>query len=401
MLADRRSDALVKNFVGQWLQARDIENVVIDARAVLAREDKVDSEAERRRRRFFELNNRPADHLTPEEKDELATLRTTFIRVNRQPLRADLTGDVRRAMRQESERVFDYILREDRSLVELLDSDYTFLNERLAKHYGITNVVGDEMRRVTLAPDSKRGGILTQGTVLAVTSNPTRTSPVKRGAFILDNILGTPAPPPPPNIPPLEDATKHMTNHSPSLRETLAAHRENALCSSCHNRMDPPGLALENFNAMGMWREKELDQPITGAGQLITGEAFTNVTELKHILAANHAVDFYRTLTQKMLTYALGRGLEYYDVETVDEIVDQIAKAGGRPSALISGIVNSAAFQKMRSADRRSAVSQAADPREAPSRLAFGDTADRQFALRFPPLALHDILTPVKDDVNP
>jgi hypothetical protein len=345
MLADGRSDALVKNFVGQWLQARDIENVPIEARAVLAREDKVDPEAARRQRRFGELNSRPTEQLTPEERGELQALRAAF----RQPPRAELTGDLRRAMRLESEQVFNYIVRQDRSLLELLDSDYTFLNERLAKHYGITNVIGDEMRRVSLPPGSKRGGILTQGTVLAVTSNPTRTSPVKRGAFILDNILGTPAPPPPPNIPPLEDATKHMTNHAPSLRETLAAHRADPLCSSCHNRMDPPGLALENFNAMGMWREREFQQPIEAAGRLITGETFTNVTELKHILAANHAVDFYRMLTQKMLTYALGRGLEYYDVETVDQIVERIVQANGRPSALVQGIVESAAFQKTRS----------------------------------------------------
>jgi hypothetical protein len=239
-------------------------------------------------------------------------------------------------------------LRQDRCLLELVDADYTFLNEKLAKHYGITNVVGDEMRLVTLPADSARGGVITEGTVLVATSNPTRTSPVKRGVFILDSILGTPPPPPPPNIPPLEDATKHMTNHAPSLRETLAAHRANALCSSCHNRMDPLGLALENFNAMGMWRDSEFKQPIDSAGQLITGEEFTNVKELKHILVKNHYKDFYRTITEKLLTYALGRGLEYYDVETVDQIVDRIEKSGGKASALLAGIVESAPFQKTR-----------------------------------------------------
>jgi len=181
-----------------------------------------------------------------------------------------------------------------------------------------------------------------------VTSNPTRTSPVKRGLFILDNILGTPPPPPPANIPPLEDAAKGLTNEAPSLRETLAAHRANALCASCHNRMDPLGLAMENFNALGAWRATELKQPIDAAGTLLTGESFANFKELKHILAQKHAEDFYRTLTEKMLTYALGRGLDYYDVETVDQIVSRIEKSNGRASALLSGIVESAAFQKCR-----------------------------------------------------
>jgi hypothetical protein len=240
------------------------------------------------------------------------------------------------------------VVLEDRSLLELIQSDYTFLNERLAHQYGITNVTGEEMRRVTLPPDSPRGGVLTEGTVLVVTSNPTRTSPVKRGLFVLDGILGTPPPPPPANIPPLEDAAKGLTNDAPSLREILAKHRANALCASCHNRMDPLGLAMENFDALGIWRAAEFKQPIDAAGTLLTGESFTNIQELKSILAQKHAKDFYRTLTEKMLTYALGRGLEYSDVETVDQIVSQIEKANGRPSALLAGIVGSAPFQKCR-----------------------------------------------------
>ncbi len=259
-------------------------------------------------------------------------------------------------MRQETEQDFDYILREDRSLLELLDSNYTFVNERLARHYGLTNVVGQEMRRVTLPPDSPRGGILTEGAVLIVTSNPTRTSPVKRGVFILDNVLGMPPPPPPPNIPPLEDAAKGLTNRAPSLRETLALHRENPLCSSCHNRMDPLGLALENFNAMGMWRTQEYEQPIDATGMLITGEEFKDIKDLKLALVKNHAEDFYRTLTQKLLTYALGRGLDYYVVETVDQIVARIEKSGGKPSALLTGIVESAPFQKTRGMAQTSAA---------------------------------------------
>ena len=349
MLADSRSDALVKNFTGQWLQVRDIETVPIEARSVLAREQKFDPQFDAAQKRFRELNNKADNKLAPAEKEELAKIRATFRARRQAPPRADLTGDLRRAMRQETEGVFNFIVREDRSLLELLDSDYTFLNERLARHYDIPNISGQKMRRVTLPPDSPRGGILTEGTVLAVTSNPTRTSPVKRGVFILDNILGTPPLPPPPNIPPLEDAAAGLTNRAPTLRETLAAHRENILCASCHNQMDPLGLALENFNAMGMWRAQEFDQPIDPSGQLITGETFSDIKALKRVLVEKHAQDFYRTLTQKLLTYALGRGLDYYDVETVDQIVARIEKSGGKPSALLAGIVESAPFQKTRS----------------------------------------------------
>ncbi len=357
MLADERANALEKNFIGQWLQARDIETVPIEARSVLAREQKFDPQFDNARKRFRDLNDKGDDKITPAEKEELANIRATFRSRRQSQPRADLTGDLRRAMRQETESVFAYIVREDRSLLELLDSDYTFLNERLAQHYGIPNVTGQKMRRVTLPPDSPRGGILTEGTVLAVTSNPTRTSPVKRGVFILDNILGTPPLPPPPNIPPLEDAIKNVGGRPPTLRETLAVHRENALCASCHNQMDPIGLALENFNAMGMWRDQEFSQPIDVSGKLVTGESFANVRELKKILVKNHAEDFYRTLTQKLLTYALGRGLDYYDVETVDQIVARIEKSGGKPSALIAGIVESAPFQKTRVAGQASNVS--------------------------------------------
>jgi len=262
--------------------------------------------------------------------------------------KVDLAYDVRRAMREETEDVFDYVVRQDRSLLELVDANYTFLNEPLAKYYGISGVAGHEMRRVTLPPDSPRGGVLTEGTVLVATSNPTRTSPVKRGLFVLDSILGTPTPPPPPNIPPLEDAAKGLTNRTPTLRATLAAHRQNPMCSSCHNRMDPVGLAFENFNAMGLWRGAEFGEPIDASGVLITGERFKDVRDLKHILVDKHAADFYRTLTEKMLIYALGRGLEYYDVETVDEIVARLENAHGRASVLLAGIIDSAPFQKCR-----------------------------------------------------
>jgi mono/diheme cytochrome c family protein len=348
MLKDNRSKRFVANFTGQWLRARDVINVQIQDREVLSRERGVDPEMEKVRRRYRQLGNKADEELTKEDKQERDDIRATFFKRFKVPLRPELDDGLRRAMRQETEDVFGYVVHEDRSLLELVDSDYTFVNERLAHQYGITNVEGDEMRRVTLPPDSPRGGVLTEGTVLVVTSNPTRTSPVKRGLFILDSILGTPPPPPPANIPPLEDAAKGLTNETPSLRETLAAHRANALCASCHNRMDPLGLAMENFDALGMWRGSEFNEPIDAAGTLLTGEKFSNFKELKHILVQKHAEDFYRTLTEKMLTYALGRGLDYYDVETVDQIVSRIEKSNGRASALLSGIVESAPFQKCR-----------------------------------------------------
>ena len=348
MLKDKRSQAFIRNFSGQWLRARDVESVPIEARAVLAREAKVDPEREQHRARFRELRNKPPESLSQQEKDELETLRASFRRQFARRPRVEADEELRRSMRMETEKVFDYVIRDDRSVLELVDSDYTFLNERLASLYGITNVAGQEMRLVKLPPDSPRGGVLTEGTVLMVTSNPTRTSPVKRGLFILDSILGTPPPPPPPDIPPLEDAAKGVTGHVPTLRETLAIHRKDALCSSCHNRMDPLGLAFENFNAMGMWRNNEFAEPIDASGKLITGEQFSDVKELKRILIQNHKEDFYRTLTEKLLTYALGRGLEDYDTETVDEIVGKLEKSGGRSSILLTGVIDSAPFQKCR-----------------------------------------------------
>ncbi len=348
MLADQRSRAFVKDFIGQWLRTRDIESIQLEPRSVLQREREFAPEIERHHQRLRELNDKRAEQVTAAERVERENLRASFRRRLGTLPPVEMNAELRLAMRLETEKTFDYLLREDRSLLELIDSDYTFLNERLAKHYGITNVFGDELRLVKLPAGSPRGGVLTQGSVLGVTSNPTRTSPVKRGVFILDNILGTPPPPPPPNIPQLEDAANKITGHVPSLRETLAVHRENALCSSCHNRMDPLGLALENFNALGMWRDQEYGTPIDATGKLITGESFNNIRDLKHILATNHAEDFYRTVTEKLLIYSLGRGLDYYDVETSDQIVARIEAANGRVSALIAGVVESAAFQKTR-----------------------------------------------------
>jgi hypothetical protein len=351
MLKDDRSEQFIRNFTGQWLQARDIDGVIIDARAVLGREDEADPQTDRLRERFRELRNKNEDELSTEEKADLERVRRELFRNRRGP-RAELNGPIRQAMRRETEMFFEHIVKNDRPLTELLNSDYTFLNARLARHYGLPEVDGDDMRLVKLPEDNPRGGILTHGTVLTVTSNPTRTSPVKRGLFVLENILGSPPPPPPPDIPTLEDVAKTFEGRVPSLRETLELHRAKPLCSSCHSRMDPIGLGMENFNALGMFREQERKQPLDISGKLITGEEFKTIQELKSILVENHQLEFYRCLTEKMLTYALGRGLEYTDVHTVDQIVSQLVETGGKPSALLLGIIESAPFQKRRSMDQ-------------------------------------------------
>lgn len=248
-------------------------------------------------------------------------------------------------MKQEAEAYFNYIVQGDRSILELLDSHYTFVNEHLAPVYGLTNVVGVDMQKVELPQDSVRGGVLTMGSVLTVTSNPTRTSPVKRGKWVLENILGAPPAPPPPNVPALEDAKVEGELKAPTQRELLALHREDPMCASCHERMDPPGLALENFNAFGRFRETEFGQPIEAFGELSTGEEFSNVRDLKRALVENHRVEFYRTITEKLMTYVLGRGIEYYDVPTVDQIVSKLDRENGRFSTLLRGVLESAPFQ--------------------------------------------------------
>ncbi len=373
MLADKRADALVENFTGQWLQARDGDGIDINARVVLARDAGEEKELVRRRQEFLaQLTNKVAKVNPTGQTNNPGQTNRLGQGNQRRPFFAkpavELDGPLRKAMRQETEMLFAYVLRQDRSLIEFLESDYTFLNEKLARHYGITNVAGADMRRVTLPKDSPRGGVLTQGSLLVVTSNPTRTSPVKRGLFLLENILGTPTPPPPPDVPLLEDSEKEFKGKEPVLREVLELHRSKPLCSSCHSRMDPLGLALENFNALGMFREKERKQPIDAAGKLITGEPFHDIRELKHILASEHRQDFYRCLTEKLLTYALGRGLEYYDVETVDQIVARLEKENGHSSALLMGIIESAPFQKRRNTamNRSLDVSQISKPGSPP-----------------------------------
>jgi hypothetical protein len=373
MLADSRSENLVEDFTGQWLQTRDVPGISIDARAVLARDDGKERELREQqaalRARFDQSAKKSAQtnqsaagitNLVIAGLTNSASMTNLAAQTNApakrrpqnrnffKPPRFELDGDTREAMRRETEMFVSSIVREDRPVTELIDSDYTFLNGKLAKLYGMTNITGTEMRRVELPADSPRGGVLTDGSTLVVTSNPDRTSPVKRGLFILENFMGMPTPPPPPNIPALEAAEKDIQDHEPTLREALQQHRDKPLCASCHQRMDPIGLAFENFDAMGIWREKERNQTIDPAGSLVTGESFQGVRELKHILANEHRADFYRCLTEKFLTYALGRGTEYYDAETIDQIVHRLDSDGGRFSALLSGVIESAPFQKMR-----------------------------------------------------
>jgi len=348
MLAHDRARTFFRNFVGQWLQARDIEGVPIDARFVLQREQRPDLEAEAARARFLELRRRPEESLTPEEREEMERTRGRFRRSFGNFRDAEFRNDLRRDMRRETELYFEHVIRENRPLTELIDSDYTFLNSRLARHYRLPEVDGNELQKVILPPESARGGILTHGTTLAVTSNPTRTSPVKRGMFILENILGTPPPPAPPNVPPLEDSTGRGRSSETTLRENLERHRAEPQCASCHNRMDPLGLAFENFNAMGQWRESERGQPIDSAGQLISGESFAGVCELKKILVANHRDAFHRCFIEKTLMYALGRGLDHRDETTIDHLLHSLNQAEGKPIPLLQALVASDAFQRRR-----------------------------------------------------
>jgi hypothetical protein len=318
MLADPRSAAFVENFTGQWLQTRLVTTVPLNPREIMAREGVTVGGGGRG---GFGRGGGGGGAVC----DALPN-----------------------ASKEEAEKYFEYVLHEDRSVDEFLASDYTFLNETLAGAYKISDVKGTEMRKVALPPGDPHGGILTMASVLMVTSNPTRTSPVKRGKWILENILAAPTPPPPPNIPALEDAKPKDDSHVPTLRETLAVHRQDPMCASCHNRMDPPGLALENFNALGGWRAEEYKQKIDPSGKLATGETFSDVAELKRILVGNHKLEFYRCLTEKLLTYALGRGMEYYDVPTVDKIVANLDRNHGAFSTLLTGVIESAPFQQQR-----------------------------------------------------
>jgi hypothetical protein len=305
MLSHKKADRMVENFVGQWLQARDLPGLSMDVRRILRERDR------RKADRIFNLGTR-------------------------------------RDMKIETEKFFQHVLVENRPILELLNANYSFLNENLSNFYGVSGVQGDEFRKVEFDERARgRGGLLGQGTFLIVTSQSTRTSPVKRGLFVLDNILGTPAPPAPPNVPELEE-TEEKLKKGATMRELMEVHREKALCASCHERMDPIGLALENFNALGQWRDEEDGIAIDSAGKLVTGEKFKNVMELKTILATSRKQDFYRCLTEKMLTYAIGRGVEYYDAPTIDAIVAQLVEGGGGMKDLIYAITESVPFQKRR-----------------------------------------------------
>ncbi|MCX7402421.1 MAG: DUF1592 domain-containing protein [Planctomycetia bacterium] len=307
MIADDRSNEFIRHFIGQWLQTRDVESLPFDIRSVLGISDRAAGE------KIF-------------------------------------SNDVRRAMRLETELLFGHILRKNLPVTDLLVGEYTFLNTTLAKYYGLQDVTGEAMRLVQLEPESHRSGLLTHGSFLVVTSNPSRTSPVKRGLFVLNNLLGMPAPAAPPDIPPLDASQKKSDGKT--MRELMELHRSEALCASCHRRMDPLGLAMEHYNAVGQWRgdePQEKQSPISTQGQLLTGESFADVRSLATLIVRERRRDFYRCMSEKLLTYALGRGLEYFDAPAIEAIVQGL-EADGRMGSVVHGVVASVPFQ-MRRAD--------------------------------------------------
>ncbi len=259
----------------------------------------------------------------------------------------DFDDNLRSAFRQETQMLFASIVGEDRNVLELLRADYTFLNERLARHYGIPNVYGTQFRRVALPADSVRGGVLGHGSILTVTSYATRTSPVLRGKWILENLLGMPPPPPPPNVSPLEEPEPGVAARS--MRERMEQHRANAVCAACHRLMDPAGLSMENFDAIGRWRDRSDDwTPIDASGSIPGSGSFSGVGGLRDAVLARPEV-FVGTMTEKLMTYALGRGLDPYDGPAVRQIVRSAAGNDNRFSSLVLGIVESTPFQMRRS----------------------------------------------------
>jgi Protein of unknown function (DUF1588)/Protein of unknown function (DUF1585)/Protein of unknown function (DUF1592) len=256
----------------------------------------------------------------------------------------DFDDNLRAAYQNEVELFFGSVVREDRSILDLLTANYTFVNERLAKHYGMANIKGDEFRKVSLT-DGQRIGVLTHASILSVTSNPTRTSPVKRGKWILDNILNTPPPPPPPEAGELSEDAKVIS--AASLRKRMEMHRQNPQCAVCHQRMDPLGFGFENFDAIGAWRSKDGKFDIDPSGELPGGQKFSGPKELVKILKAREA-DFRRCLVEKMLTYALGRGLEYYDKCAVDDICEAMTRDDNRFVTMVLAIARSDPFQLRR-----------------------------------------------------
>jgi mono/diheme cytochrome c family protein len=288
MLADRKSEALVKNFAGQWLQLRNVKSILPNS-------------------------------------DEFP----------------DFDDSLRQSMLRETELLFESILREDRSVVDLLTADYTFVNERLARHYGIPNVYGSRFRRVGLA-DNARYGLFGQASILALTSHAERTSPVVRGKWVLDNIIGAPVPPPPPDVPTFKE--NEPGQKPKTMRELMAQHRNNPSCATCHRMMDPIGFALENFNAVGAWRTHEPGGPVDTSAELPDGVKIDGPVGLRQALVKRPDV-FVTTMTEKMMTYGLGRGLTYQDMPTVRAIVRSSEAHNYRFSALVLAIVNSEPFR--------------------------------------------------------
>jgi len=295
MLADPKARALVDNFAGQWLQLRSLESFAPD------------------RKRFPEFDD-----------------------------------DLRRSMRRETEEFFARIVREDRSIVEFLDADWSILDERLARHYGIDGVSGNEFRQVAVDRGA-RGGLLGQASILAVTSNPTRTSPVKRGKWILENLFAAPPPPPPPNVPELQDTGAQLTG---TLRQRMEQHRVDPACAGCHKLMDPLGFGLENYDAIGHWRTEDGGAPIDAGGEMPDGGRFNGPAELRAILLLRQD-EFRRCLAEKLLTYALGRGLEWYDACGVERIASATAAGRDRFSVLVAEIVTSPAFRQREAPESR------------------------------------------------
>lgn len=294
MIHSKKSEAFVSNFAGQWLQLRDLQAIS------------------------------PSRH--------------HFRNFDR-----SLTRD----MRLETEALFRHVLRENLPARTLLDADFTFINQRLAEHYGIPGVDGREFRRVSLEGTARRG-ILNHASILTLTSYPTRTSPVLRGKFILENILATPPPPPPPNIPQLE--APENRRETLSLREQMERHRDDPACSSCHALMDPIGFGLENFDGIGAWRERENKRLIDPSGRLASGESFATAEELRDIIATDYETQFRRALASKLLTYALGRGTDWYDRPAIDEITMKVRSDQASFHTLIRAVVESVPFQYRRAA---------------------------------------------------
>jgi hypothetical protein len=252
-------------------------------------------------------------------------------------------------MKTETRMFFEAILRENRPIPEFLDARFTFVNDVLAKHYGIPDIAGPEFRRIELT-DDQRGGILSHASVLTVSSYPTRTSPVIRGKYVLQNILGAPPPPPPPDVPTLDE---EQVGTAGSLRQQLEKHRSNAMCASCHNRMDVLGFGLENYDAVGKWRTMDGKFPIDAGGTFPNGKSFKDPAGMRALLKED-VTDFTRALTEKMLIYGLGRGLERYDRRTVDDINRKLAASGYKFQTLIYEVVNSLPFQSRRGEARQS-----------------------------------------------